>query len=654
MKNLTYKFVISIIISCVIGITMFNTANAQDSKFRQQAWRYGLNLGVQTNSAALGWQHLYGGIPSFQSHKDSINYVDGTGIGFYGGIFGEYLSESWWGIQMRISYDMRDALVIDDTQTPNSSFDTKMRYLTFEPLLRVDQKLIPNLNFYAGPFLAVRLKSSFYYKADKDATAVSDEFDALYMNDVTYGLQGGVAYDIRVADFDANTSMYVSPFVSASWLINQKEVTRNLDQNSVTDVWSTGSYRIGLRISMENRDPLDGADRRLNEPVRMDKKVFVLMPEDNTILTKNVKGYFPIHPYVFFEKGSNEIPTRYTKLTVSEARNFDEEQLGDFMKGELTVKETNVNQLMIAYYNVMNIYGDRMVDKPSSKLILRGSDPEEKNGENYANAVKSYLVDVWGISPNRITVEVKPPVIPSGSDATEAESKSMIDDENRRVQFIFNDVEMTKPLVYTIRDESSIDNDMIFSIGDGVQFKSWDLTITGEGKTMYFGPYAYSYARINPSELMRFLETGRYTAKVEITDRNGAKTSESTSFKLTKEKELKNATRYLMLFDYKQADAVKTYEATIRGDIVKGMVTGDRVIVHGHTDIIGNRDGNLKLSRERADEAKVIIVDQLKKDNKIVKVDAIGIGQSKVQYTFENKYPEGRMYNRNVFVEVIK
>ena len=171
---------------------------------------------------------------------------------------------------------------------------------------------------------------------------------------------------------------------------------------------------------------------------------------------------------------------------------------------------------------------------------------------------------------------------------------------------------------------------------------------------MYFGPYAYSYARINPSELMRFLEKGKYEAKVEITDRNGTKTSETTSFKLTKEKELKNATRYLMLFDYNQADAVKSYESIIRGDIVKGMVNGDRVVVHGHTDVIGNRDGNLKLSRERANEAKVIIDDELKKENKSVKVSALGLGMSKVQYTFENKYPEGRMYNRNVFVEIMK
>jgi len=84
------------------------------------------------------------------------------------------------------------------------------------------------------------------------------------------------------------------------------------------------------------------------------------------------------------------------------------------------------------------------------------------------------------------------------------------------------------------------------------------------------------------------------------------------------------------------------------------MNVGNTVIVHGHTDIIGSEAGNQKLSQERADQAKSIIDDQLGKENKKINVQAIGIGQTNMQYTFENKNPEGRMYNRNVFVEVIQ
>ncbi|MFP4543956.1 MAG: hypothetical protein ACLFQU_06950 [Candidatus Kapaibacterium sp.] len=122
----------------------------------------------QHNTASLGWQTLHGSNANFHSAPDNIDRVDGTGRGIYGGIFGSYLSESWWGIQMKISYDERNALVNDDTRLPIPSFDTKMSYLSFAPSIRIDQNLIPNLNFHFGPFLNANLSGEYYYKADKD------------------------------------------------------------------------------------------------------------------------------------------------------------------------------------------------------------------------------------------------------------------------------------------------------------------------------------------------------------------------------------------------------------------------------------------------------------------------------------------------------
>jgi len=84
------------------------------------------------------------------------------------------------------------------------------------------------------------------------------------------------------------------------------------------------------------------------------------------------------------------------------------------------------------------------------------------------------------------------------------------------------------------------------------------------------------------------------------------------------------------------------------------MNVGNTVIIHGHTDIIGNVAGNQKLSQERADQAKKIVDDELGKENKKIDVQSIGIGQTIMQYTFDNGTPEGRMYNRNVFIEIIQ
>ncbi|MBK9248308.1 MAG: outer membrane beta-barrel protein [Ignavibacteria bacterium] len=657
MKNSTIKFALGFMLGTLLVLT-FGTMQAQENKFRNSSWRYGMNLAGQLNAAGLGWQQLHGTDANFHSPENNIDYVDGTGGGLYIGLFGEYLSTSWWGVQLRASYDPKNTLVIDDTRFPLPSFDTKVSYLTIEPLLRIDQHAIPNLNFAIGPIIGVNLGASYIYNSDynnttQDPSAFTEpEADVKDFNGLTYGWQAGIAYDIKAATINDRTTMLLSPFFDCAWLVNQKQSVNEPEQGSVSDVWSTFSYRLGVRLSFDYSSVATVADATATpEP---SKRVEIILPPENTILTKNIKGYFPIHPYVFFEKGSTEIPARYTMLSRADAQNFKESDLENFMKGDLTVKETNVNQLMKSYYNVMNIYADRMRENPSEKLTLRGSDPDEKSGESYALKVKNYLVTTFGIDADRISIVTASPKKPSGTAYSDPAFAGLIDDENRRVVFEFSNPDMLKSLTYTIRDESSIDNDMIFTIGKDVKFDSWDMTITGEGRSLYFGPFGYNSERINPAELMRFLESGSYNAKIMITEKSGKMSEENIAFKLNKSKELKNASRYLMLFDYDKSDAIAKYENKIRSEITPGLVAGNRVIVHGHTDVIGNPAGNQALSQERSNQAKSIIDDQLAKEGKVVDVRSIAIGQSQNQYSFTNRYPEGRMYNRNVFVEVIQ
>lgn len=677
MKNLTNKLTFSALFALIAVLLSCSTLNAQDSKFRDQAWRYGLNLGLNSNSASLGWQYLFVDSKFLTRTPTNADFMkpdnktkdntNGEGLGIYGGLFVEYLSESWWGVQLRASWDTRDALVKDiypmqqPLPTPNTTFQTRMSYLSFEPAIRLDQHFIRGLSLTAGPLIAVNIHGTFDYNTSGGVP--QDNIKVANRPVASLGLTTGLAYDIELNRGD-KTSFIVSPFADYTWIAAQRKSVVTSTQNSANDIWSTNTFRFGVRLSWESRNPdelqLGAAPAPAFVPTAAPikvveaptgKKVFIVLPADNTILTKNIKGYFPLLPYIFFDKGSEEFPSRYIQLSKADATNFKETDLENFMKGDLTTKETNVNQLMVTYYNDMNIFADRMRKNPNEKLILRGSDPEEKDGEACAIKVKNYLVDNFGIDADRITIVVESPKKPSGSIYTDPAFSNLIDQENRRVVFIFTNAEMLRPVPYTIRDESSIDNDMIFSIGKDVPFKSWDITITGENRSMYFGPYADNSERINPAELMRFLASGTYIAKVTITEQNGNQTTENVSFKLIKEKQLKTASRYLMIFEYDKSDPVLSFETKIRNEITPGMDNGSTVIIHGHTDIIGNEAGNQKLSQQRADRAKVIVVDQLRIDKKSVEVQALGIGQTNMAYTFDNKYPEGRMYNRNVFIE---
>ncbi len=119
MKNSTLKFAVGFLLGTMMVLT-FGTVKAQNTKFRASSWRFGINAAGQVNASGLGWQQLHGTDANFHSPQDNIDYVDGTGGGLYMGLFGEYLSTSWWGVQLRASYDNKNTLVIDDTVNANN------------------------------------------------------------------------------------------------------------------------------------------------------------------------------------------------------------------------------------------------------------------------------------------------------------------------------------------------------------------------------------------------------------------------------------------------------------------------------------------------------------------------------------------------------
>ncbi|MFZ1728739.1 MAG: OmpA family protein [Bacteroidota bacterium] len=659
MKTLTQKLITSVL-AIVVIMLMSSAVYAQEKPFRTAAWRFGLNLGLNDNSASLGYQDLHAPFHNFDKPgTDTEDNINGRGYGGYGGAFLEYLSESWWGVQVRVSYDMRDAVVTDGYATPNTEFDTKMAYMSFEPLFRIDQHMLPNLSFVVGPLIAANIHGTYNFKADAAGPVTDANVKVPDRSVVSLGVTGGVAYDIKVSS-SANSSMFISPFFDYSWIAAQRKSVITSAQNSTSDIWSTQTFRFGLRLSW---GPGTAQPPMTEMPVPVKREAVVeaevdhvgmVMPANNEIATKDVNGYFPILPYVFFDEGSEEIPERYILIDKSTAANFNEKDLSTFEKGELTTKETNVDQLLVTYRNVINIYAVRLKNNPNEKLILRGSDPEEKNGKAFALKIKNYMVDAFQIEPSRISIEVEAPVKPSGSALSDPAFAGLIDDENRRVAFIFSNEDMYKPVPYTTRDESSINNDIVFSVDNMPQLKSWEVNINSNTKSVKYGPFKSSTARINVVPLMRGSDNAKFQATIVMKRLDGKTVTEVRDFKLTKNTDVKIASRYLMIFDYNKSDAVATYEKKIRKEITPGMNTGNTVIVHGHTDIIGDEAANQKLSQDRSDEAKRIVDDELGKENKRVDVQSVGVGQSNMQYTFNNKNPEGRMYNRNVFVEIIR
>ncbi len=78
------------------------------------------------------------------------------------------------------------------------------------------------------------------------------------------------------------------------------------------------------------------------------------------------------------------------------------------------------------------------------------------------------------------------------------------------------------------------------------------------------------------------------------------------------------------------------------------------VIIHGHTDIIGEEKHNLILSNGRAKDAQNILERALAgAGKKGIKFETYGFGEDTNVSPFENNLVEERFYNRTVIIDII-
>ena len=111
----------------------------------------------------------------------------------------------------------------------------------------------------------------------------------------------------------------------------------------------------------------------------------------------------PLLPYIFFERASAELPTRYSRYSFTEAQ--------DYMRArdEVVVGE-RTRSVIATYYNVLNVVGRRLAQHPSAQITLQGSsvsDEDEDVSRLRANTVKEYLESRYPQVLGRVLVSSK-------------------------------------------------------------------------------------------------------------------------------------------------------------------------------------------------------------------------------------------------------
>jgi outer membrane protein OmpA-like peptidoglycan-associated protein len=380
-----------------------------------------------------------------------------------------------------------------------------------------------------------------------------------------------------------------------------------------------------------------------------------------------VRESFPLCNYVFFEAGSAKIPNRYVTLTKYEAASFKEEQLQEVQPKSMALRSL---RQMTVYYNILNILGDRMKRSPRTIISLSGaSEKEPEFGKARAEAIKRYLVDVFGIDGSRITTEGRDkPRIPSVVHGATKEL-ALLRAGDRRVDIESSSPElmlqvggaphqyMLKPVQIVTVVEDPLDSHVIFNVAGAKEvLASWSLEITDEqGKVQCFGPSIRDKESISGNTILGDRSQGDYKLVMLGETKAGKFVSKESSVHLVRRDALmKDALRFSILFDFDQSKTIASYE-TFLIDIVTPLIPDSGIVlIHGHTDVIGDEVYNDSLSSQRVQDTRDIIERAiLNSGKKGITFETFACGENLQFAPFDNFFPEERFYNRTVIIDIV-
>jgi outer membrane protein OmpA-like peptidoglycan-associated protein len=203
-----------------------------------------------------------------------------------------------------------------------------------------------------------------------------------------------------------------------------------------------------------------------------------------------------------------------------------------------------------------------------------------------------------------------------------------------------------------------IESYVSFSVsGADTALTSWSLEIADEqGKVQSFGPYTKEIVSIPGKSILGTRPEGDYKITMIGKTKSGKVLKKETKAHLvlwtpSKDEEMM---RFSVLYEFNNSKAIAVYEKYLTEVVIPKIPNGGTVIIHGHTDVIGGEDNNLKLSLARANDVKGILDNGLAKASRSdVKFEIHGFGEDESLAPFNNKYPEERFYNRSVIIDII-
>ncbi|MAT40555.1 MAG: hypothetical protein CL946_13240 [Ectothiorhodospiraceae bacterium] len=358
---------------------------------------------------------------------------------------------------------------------------------------------------------------------------------------------------------------------------------------------------------------------------------------------------FPILPFIFFDQQSSDLSkTSQALLGQQDTRSFDETNLP--------------NNTLDVYSHVLNIVGSRMLANPEANVTLTGHNNmtgEERNNttlsRSRADAVESYLTDVWNIDPSRITVRAR-------NYPREAPERESIEgqQEARRVEIESDTYAILAPVQWEDVQRKLITPNISFKpdVTSEAGVRTWNLLVT-EGETELA---LFDGTGDMPAAIPWVIDTtappeagSNLLAELEVQDNAGQTRraefempvgQEVRTREIVEEREGKRIDRFsLILFDFQKSTIGAENRRIL--EIVKNAITPrSRVTIYGFADRTGNPEYNRNLAMERCQSVQRALGGALA--NIPTTLEAVGSDR----LLFDNDIPEGRNYCRTVQIVV--
>jgi len=603
--------------------------NAQESRRLQPEWWFGGALGLNLNFYS----------PDFRTLSSSViapaPFTGGSGNGLFLAPMVEYRPDPVWGGMAALGFDSRSG-GFDDISSGGvtRSLNTSMNYITLEPSLKVTP-FASEVYFFAGPRIGFNVGKSFEY-SQAGLPDTTGDFSATRGAVITGQIGAGI--DLPLTGGDATTQIAASPFIALHFGQGPRS----------EESWGLTTVRLGVALKFGSSSFFS---ERVREEIGFSVRAPRIIPGE-----RRVQETFPTRNFIFFNQGSAEIPPRYSLMTAENAATFHEGQLLEAQPKDLTGRS---RRQMTVYHNVLNVVGDRMRRMREATVDLIGSsDAGAAEGKSMAESVKRYLTTVFGIDGGRIrTVGQEKPAIPSVQRGASRELE-LVGPEDRRVEIASTVPELLDPVQIISLQEDPLDSDVLLSV-DGAEelLSSWTLEAAGDdGKVRSYGPYIHSQERVSGRTILGNRLQGQYTLTLLGETKSGATIRQEEKIRLIRSDEQDENTgwRFSILFEFDQSKTVATYKRFLTNEVAPLIPAGGSVIIHGHTDIVGEESYNLRLSRERAQETMAILQAALVKAGKRnVRFDTYGFGEDVRRAPFENTLPEERFYNRTVIIDIV-